>query len=649
MKGTLRRLLAIFLVMMLMSADICAIAEGVATLTLPSALQIIDEEAFAGNISIEKVIVPDGTTEIRSRAFGDSSMTELVLPDSLTFIAEDAFEGCGEFTLSVPENCYAYDRCVELCLIKQGEPDPSVIESAHPYADDFDYTWIHDEGDGTESVTITFSTDTETEDGYDFIYIYTLNDVMVGQYSGTELAGQSVTVDGTGFKLRLISDKAWDGSNTYYGFRLDSIVSKKAVPLVLESITAESDTITAGETIRWTVTTTGGKNPIYYDYVVLRSEEKVASGTVEAPNAIEYTPVQVGEYKLSVSVRDSGANVLPKQVSESVTAAPSTVYPESPHLYPPRCEDSWFYAAEENVQSLAITFSEETKLEDRDRIHLYDQDGILLQTYSGTQLAGKTIEIMGNAFSISPTNGDALVDYGFSITNIEKYIPGPLSFISLTADKSKAKVGDLVSWTMETEGGKLPVTYEYTVMLNGETKYTGSATRPDKITYIPTEAGDYTVSVVTKDAEGNVLDPQTSLVRIAARDATPEADFSYTVLNGLQARITGYTGEENNVVVPVTVDGYQVAEIGESAFRNHPTLVTVSLPATVTKIVEYAFANCDALQGVRMEEGLISIGGRAFEDCDTLRSIVFPDSVTTFGNRVLRHNDELAFVHFPTG
>ena len=94
MKGNLKRLLAIFLVLMLLSADICAIAEAVATLTLPSALQIIEEEAFAGNTSIEKVIVPDGTTEIRSRSFADSSMTELVLPDSLTFIAEDAFEGC---------------------------------------------------------------------------------------------------------------------------------------------------------------------------------------------------------------------------------------------------------------------------------------------------------------------------------------------------------------------------------------------------------------------------------------------------------------------------------------------------------------------------------------------------------------------------
>lgn len=46
MKGILRRLLAIFLVLMLLSADICAIAEAVATLTLPSALRTTGEETL---------------------------------------------------------------------------------------------------------------------------------------------------------------------------------------------------------------------------------------------------------------------------------------------------------------------------------------------------------------------------------------------------------------------------------------------------------------------------------------------------------------------------------------------------------------------------------------------------------------------------
>jgi len=60
---------------------------------LPASLKIIEEEAFYGT-DMEKVVVPDGTTEIHSRAFADSALKEIVIPTSVTYIADDAFEGC---------------------------------------------------------------------------------------------------------------------------------------------------------------------------------------------------------------------------------------------------------------------------------------------------------------------------------------------------------------------------------------------------------------------------------------------------------------------------------------------------------------------------------------------------------------------------
>lgn len=650
MKRSLRRLLAILLVLNMLGADICTIAESAATLILPSALQVIDEEAFYGNTSIEKIIVPNGTTEIRSKAFADSSLAELQLPNTLTFIAADAFDGCSEFALIVPKNCYAYDRCVELGLIHEEKPNPSVIESAHPYADDFDYTWVYDAGEGTEGVTITFSADTETEEDYDFIYIYTLNDVQVGKYSGTELASKSVTVDGTGFKLRLTSDEAWGDGNTYYGFKLDSIVPKKAIPLTFDSITAESSAVNAGETICWTVSTTGGKAPVYYDYTVLLGEEEVATGTAEAPNAIEYTPVRTGEYKLSVIVRDSADVALPAQLSAGVTVSPSTAYPESAHPYVANTDQSWVYAAEENVESLTVTFSDETKTQSNyDYIWIYDQYGTQIGKYSGTQLAGQTIEIMGSAFTIRLTSNGSTQYHGFTITNIEKYIPGPLSFVSLTVDKAKAKTGELITWTMETEGGRRPVTYEYTVTLNGETKYTGSVTRPEQISYAPMAAGDYIMSVVAKDAEGNELPAQTSRIRITQREATPEEYFTYEAINGLYARITGYSGTDEHVVVPEKVGEYTVQEIGADIFRDNATLVSVALPDTVTVIGASAFRSCTSLSGIDLGEGVTTVKNYAFYNCDSLRTFSFPDSVTTTGYAVLRYCDNLTDVHFPLG
>jgi len=138
-KGKLRRLLAIIMVLIILSADICALAEAAVTLTLPSALQVIEKEAFFGNSSLDKVVVPNGTTEIRSRAFANSSLTELILPDTLTYIAEDAFEGCTDFSVQVPADCYARQWCIEHGLIVDptSNYEYKIIDNAYAQITDY--------------------------------------------------------------------------------------------------------------------------------------------------------------------------------------------------------------------------------------------------------------------------------------------------------------------------------------------------------------------------------------------------------------------------------------------------------------------------------------------------------------------------------
>lgn len=110
----IRRMLSIFLVviMLMTCADFAALAEAV--LTLPKALKIIEEEAFYGDQSIDKVVVPDGTTEIRSKAFANSSLKEIELPDSVKFIAPDALPPVSTgLTVTVNKDIYAYNWAVD--------------------------------------------------------------------------------------------------------------------------------------------------------------------------------------------------------------------------------------------------------------------------------------------------------------------------------------------------------------------------------------------------------------------------------------------------------------------------------------------------------------------------------------------------------
>ena len=87
------------------------LAEGRQTLFLPRDLKQIKEQAFCGNVSLDKVVIPEGTTHIGSRAFADSSVREVVLPHSLEYIAPDAFSCCEGLTAYAVEGSYAQEYC----------------------------------------------------------------------------------------------------------------------------------------------------------------------------------------------------------------------------------------------------------------------------------------------------------------------------------------------------------------------------------------------------------------------------------------------------------------------------------------------------------------------------------------------------------
>ena len=107
----MKRLLCLLLCFIQLFSLSSTNAEGV--LALPQSLQIIENEAFMGDTSLNEVVLPEGVTSIGDRAFKNSSITRLALPASLSFIAEDAFDGCRSLTLKVWQNSYAHRWCME--------------------------------------------------------------------------------------------------------------------------------------------------------------------------------------------------------------------------------------------------------------------------------------------------------------------------------------------------------------------------------------------------------------------------------------------------------------------------------------------------------------------------------------------------------
>lgn len=62
--------------------------------------------------------------------------------------------------------------------------------------------------------------------------------------------------------------------------------------------------------------------------------------------------------------------------------------------------------------------------------------------------------------------------------------------------------------------------------------------------------------------------------------------------------ITKYTGTENTVILPSTINSWPVTKIGEDALKDNTTITSVTIPDSVTEIGANAFAGCTNLTSV---------------------------------------------------
>ena len=93
-------------------------------------------------------------------------------------------------------------------------------ESDHDYGNSISKTYNFSYPNAP-ALKLTFSASTYTETNWDYIYIYDANGDLYGQYTGSALAGVTITLEGNSFSIKLTSD----GSVTEYGFSFDSIVA----------------------------------------------------------------------------------------------------------------------------------------------------------------------------------------------------------------------------------------------------------------------------------------------------------------------------------------------------------------------------------------------------------------------------------------
>ena len=115
-------------------------------------------------------------------------------------------------------------------------------------------------------------------------------------------------------------------------------------------------------------------------------------------------------------------------------------------------------------------------------------------------------------------------------------------------------------------------------------------------------------------------------------DAGATEDILYALsADGTYAKVVGYKGKINHLVISSTFNGLPVKEIADEAFAGRKTLISVSIPQSVVTIGSKAFRGCEWLEQINIPEGVVFIDANAFDGCKLLETVYFPESLVSIG------------------
>ncbi len=128
-------------------------------------------------------------------------------------------KGSATITAKAVDGSDEYDTCtVNVISTCYTVTDAAGFESPHPYEANCNDSWVYTVA-GAVNLYVTFDAQTVIEDGFDYLYIYDASGNEVGKYTGTALAGQTVTVPGDTVKIKIVSDAA----GNEWGFKVAGV------------------------------------------------------------------------------------------------------------------------------------------------------------------------------------------------------------------------------------------------------------------------------------------------------------------------------------------------------------------------------------------------------------------------------------------
>lgn len=101
--------------------------------------------------------------------------------------------------------------------------------------------------------------------------------------------------------------------------------------------------------------------------------------------------------------------------------------------------------------------------------------------------------------------------------------------------------------------------------------------------------------------------------------ASDESLFEYSK-SGVACTIKKYTGDEEHIVVPQTIDGSRVTQIAPNAFEGS-NMSHITLPTYITKVGAEAFKNCENLVKITCYDAIIQFDDTCIYGCPEFKTL----------------------------
>jgi hypothetical protein len=309
---------------------------------------------------------------------------------------------------------------------------------------------------------------------------------------------------------------------------LPSTCSGGGTPLTMSSFAASPNPVATGNSVTFTVTTSGGTAPIYYNYTGLPSGCSTSNAAT-----FSCSPTLAGTYYVNATANDSAGTHTTKTITLTVTAAQLTL-------------SSFVASPNPVVVGNTVTFTVTASGGSPPLAYAYSGlppgcTSQALSTFSCTPTTWGT-------YSVNATVNDSASGHVYSIF-VLTVSPAPLVISAFTAEPNPVAYGSSVAFDVSASGGAAPLKYAYTGLPAG-----CSTQDLNSFSCSPTAVGTFPIIVTVTDSKPTT--PATATMETNLTVTAPALTITSFTANPTTVTLSQPGVDQTNLtVVPAVAAG----------------------------------------------------------------------------------------------